>query len=325
MNLYDLVLSRRRRWVAPMAAPLGAPLAGLDVRSMRQEEEAQARALSALQERFEPDIIFPLLDLTPFIEVASSLLQEALEGAPLVIQNLKGRHALLEEATDIDPERIPALLSQARVMEMVEEKGAALRACFLPGPFHLAGSIFGAEELIMEAASSVSSSVVQVMDFATRFLGGCAGALAEWVELVMVVEPELGMLYPPLFQELCSPFLEGLCGVIRAGGAAPLLRVSGDCSHLLEEMVATGTEGVSLDHQVDLRNAARSLPLNLIILGNLDVQRLARSSVEDVRDKVSRLVSSMSDYRNFILSTSGETDPATPLENLEAFFAAARR
>jgi len=324
VNLYDQVLSRGKRWVAPMAAPLGARLAGLEAGSLRQDEAAHARALTALQERYEPDIIFPLMDLSPFIDTASSLLREVMEGSALTLQAIRGREAQLEEAAYIEAEEVPVLISQARVMEMVKASGPALRTCFLPGPFHLTGSIFGAEELVVEAASGGSSLVALVMEFATRFLGECAGALAEWVDLVMLVEPELSMLYPPLFKEMCLPFLEGLSGVIRAAGAAPLLRVTGDCSHLLEELVATGAEGLSLDHHMDLRGAARSLPLNLIILGNLDVRRLVRSSAADVRDKVSRLAASMSVYRNFIISTSGEADPATPLENLEAFFAAAR-
>ncbi len=307
-----------------MAAPLGAVLAGVGLERLREDESVHARSLSALAERFDPDILFPLLDLSPFIENAASSLRQALGSGEISLQTLKGRDALLDEAADIEPEEAPALLAQVRVMEEVGGGETLLRAAFLPGPFHLACAILGLEELVFRAASDDTATAMLAMDFATRFLGSCAGALAERLELVMLVEPELSTLYPPLFRQLCRPYLEGLCGVIRSAGASPFLRVAGDCEHLLEELMATGAEGLSLDQQVDLRTAARTLPLNLVIMGNLDTKRLARSSPVDVHDKVSRLVSSMSGYRNFVISTAGEVDPSTPLENLEAFFAAAR-
>jgi uroporphyrinogen decarboxylase len=323
MNLYDLVLSSGRRWVAPMAAPLGARLIGLEAEELRDDEEAQSRALHALLERFRPDILFPLMDLAPFGREAAALLRGSLGERPFDPRALKGRESEVEMAAEIDVDEHPALLAQARVMEGVGVDAGALRACFLPGPFHLAGSIFGVEELILQAVSG-DGTADAAMGFAARFLGVCAGALAERLDLVMLVEPELGTLYPPLFQQLCLPYLEGLCGVVRAAGAAPMLRAAGDCSHLLEDLVPTGAEGISLDHQVDMKEAARTLPLNLIILGNLEVRRMRRSSPTDVRDKAGRLAAAMSGYRNFVLSTSGELEPGTPLENLEALFAAGR-
>ncbi len=323
MNLYDLLLSKNRRWVAPMAAPLGARLAGLEGADLRRDESAQAKALGALCRSFRPDILFPLMDLDAFRVEVDSRLRAALGTGTPAIKDLKGREGEVEEAADIDMEEHPGLMRQARVMEALEEDGDILKALFLPGPLQLAAGIFGLEEVILRAVSDTDASAA-LMGFATRFLGGCAGWLAERADLVMVVEPELGTLYPPLFRQLCLPYLEGLCGVIRSAGAAPMLRAGGDCSQLLEELVSTGAEGISLDQQVDMREAMRVLPLNMIVLGNLDVRRLARSSPADVRDKVSRLGAAMSGYRNFVHSTAGEVEPSTPLENLEAFFQAAR-
>ncbi len=81
---------------------------------------------------------------------------------------------------------------------------------------------------------------------------------------------------------------------------------------------------MSFDSPVDLVKAAKLLPLNLIMMGNLDVRRLELSSPVDVRDKVRRLLRDMSGYRNFILSAGCEVTPLTPLENVAAMFDTAR-
>lgn len=320
MNLYDRVLSKRTRWVAPLLAPLGASLTGADPQTVRGARQVQ---MQALQERFSPDIVFPLMDLS----VEPGIAREVMS-ADFLNSNVPPREVMrwlekLEDVVDIDPEGHPAMLYQLDLASEMSDGSDVPVAAFASGPFHLASQLFGTDEMLLWAVSDEDCSV-GIMKFVTRLLGSYVGALAERADLVMLVEPELSLLSPAFFGKVCHLFLQGIASIIRGTGASPALHLRGDSRHMLEHLISLGMECVSFDSPVDLRLAAETLPLNLIVMGNLDTRRLELSSPADVRDKVRRLLRDMSGYRNFVLSTGGEVSPRTSLANIEAFFEAGR-
>jgi uroporphyrinogen decarboxylase len=318
-----MVLSRGARLVAPMLAPLGASLLGVDPVAVRGARQVQLHALEALQEHFSPDLAFPLMDLSAGIDAVVDLLGEEFIRPGISVREAESRLALLDEVEVIDPEEHPSMIFQLNLAAEMRSTLDVPVATFTPGPFHLAGQLFGPEEMLLWAVSG-ERCLAGIMGFATRLLGGYLGTLGQQADLVMLVEPELAMLAPSYFDSICQPFLQGLAGIIRSTGSSPALHLCGDSRHLLEHLIPLGMECVSFDSAVDLVKAAKVLPLNLIILGNLDVRRLELSSPVDVRDKVRRLLRDMSGYRNFILSSGCEVTPETSLDNMEAFFEAAR-
>lgn len=323
MNLYDRVLSKRTRWVAPLLAPLGASLTGADPQTVRGARQAQMHALQALQERFSPDIVFPLMDLSVEPQIARELMSADFLNSGVPPGEVMRWLEKLEDVVDIDPEEHPAMLFQLELASEMSESFEVPVAAFASGPFHLASQLFGTDEMLLWAVSDEDCSI-GIMEFITRLLGNYVGALAERVDLVMLVEPELSLLSPAFFGKVCHLFFQGIASIIRGAGASPALQLRGDSRHMLEHLISLGMECVSFDSPVDLRLAAETLPLNLIVMGNLDARRLELSSPADVRDKVRRLLRDMSGYRNFVLSTGGEVSSRTPLENIEAFFEAGR-
>ncbi len=323
MNLYDMVASRGTRLVAPMLAPLGASLLGLDPAAVEGSGQVQLQALEALQERYSPDVAFPAMDLSVEVEAVRAALGEDPARPGMSAREAVERLKRLDEVLDIDPEESPPMLFRLDLAAGMRAGLGVPVAAFASGPFHLAGRLFGAEEMLLWASSGEVCSA-GIMEFATRLLGDYVGALAQQADLVMMVEPGLSMLAPSYFDKICRVFFQGLSGIIRSAGASPALHVCGDSRHLLDHLMALGVECVSLDSPVDLPAAARALPLNLVILGNLDVRRLELSSPADVRDKVRRLLREMSGYRNFILSAGCEVAPGTSVDNMDAFFEAAR-
>ncbi len=154
MNLYDMVVSRGTRLVAPMLAPLGASLLGVDPVAARGARQVQLRALEALQERFSPDIVFPMMDLSagwrPSARPPGGRLHAAAayrRGKPST------RLEQLDEIADIDPEEHPSMLFQLDLAAEMRSNLDAPVAAFASGPFHLAGQLFGAEEMLLWAAS----------------------------------------------------------------------------------------------------------------------------------------------------------------------------
>ncbi len=64
MHLYDLVISKKSRWVAPIMAPVGITLIGGKFQYVPLDDtETQLRSLQELDEMYHPDIHFPLMEI----------------------------------------------------------------------------------------------------------------------------------------------------------------------------------------------------------------------------------------------------------------------
>ena len=112
---------------------------------------------------------------------------------------------------------------------------------------------------------------------------------------------------------------ELLAGIIRGAGAACILHICADVSHITGEMALSGYDGLSLDSAVDLAKEADRLPKNLLLIGNIDARRIIqRGSVDDVRWETRRLLRKMSKVKNFIVSTACDVPIDVPIRNLEA-------
>jgi uroporphyrinogen decarboxylase len=99
--------------------------------------------------------------------------------------------------------------------------------------------------------------------------------------------------------------------------------------HLVGRMAESGVDAVSLDSPaagVDLAAVARSLPSEVVIMGNVNpTGALFSGRPPDVEKEVAELLRSMDPYPNFVLSTGCDLPQETPLENIHAFMRAGRR
>lgn len=115
-------------------------------------------------------------------------------------------------------------------------------------------------------------------------VGEYAPSLAERVDLVVALHPVAQNLETLQYRFLCRPYMWGLAGIIRASGDTCMVHVCGNSTHLLEEMALAGVEGIYLGGKVDLPKVAELLPLNLVLMGNIDRRRFIQLGIsEDVR------------------------------------------
>ncbi len=215
------------------------------------------------------------------------------------------------------------MLSRLKLVEEMRENFEALTGVFVTGPFALAERLFGSEEILLRSVS-YPPHIIQILEFVTKAMGNYLSALAERAHIVMVVEPTAGSLSASNFTRFCQPFLKGISGIIRTSGASPMLHICGNSEHLVDNLASLGMEGICLHSSVNLRKVADLVPLNLIIMGNLDVEIISHGEPDLVREKTRRLLISMLPYRNFIVSSSCELPADTPFENIQALMDEAR-
>ena len=80
----------------------------------------------------------------------------------------------------------------------------------------------------------------------------------------------------------------------------------------------------SVGNAIDMEDALNGLSKDSTVLGNIDPAGILKNGTPEViRRETRALLERCSKYENFILSSGCDIPPATPLENLDAFFEAA--
>jgi len=110
-------------------------------------------------------------------------------------------------------------------------------------------------------------------------------------------------------------------GVKRA--AAPFILYTNQASHLLDELLETGPDVISVGPEVELAEAARRAGSRASVQGNLDPVLLAAPR-EEIFRRVAALAAAARPARGHVLNLGHGCLPETPVEGVRAFTDAAR-
>ena len=88
-------------------------------------------------------------------------------------------------------------------------------------------------------------------------------------------------------------------------------------------MLSTGAQGFHFGNAVNMMDIMPQISEHILAFGNLDPATVFKQGTpEEVKAKTRALLESMSDYRNFVLSSGCDIPPGTPTSSIESFFAA---
>jgi uroporphyrinogen decarboxylase len=136
------------------------------------------------------------------------------------------------------------------------------------------------------------------------------------------------MLGPKQYKEFSGEYIKDVIKRFKGLGVNIVLHICGNTMHIIDSMVDTGADGISLDARqtgVDLAAVAEQTPEDIAVIGNISPTEVMLSSTpEEVRTAVEELMDNMKTYPHFILSTGCDLPQAVPAENLLAFMEAGR-
>jgi uroporphyrinogen decarboxylase len=318
-----------QRLVAPLAGFPGVAMTGSTIKMAQQNYGEHFKAIKRLADEFHPDLIFPLMDLA-------------------VEANALGRYTIFprndsatvpkEHFDFAELEKLPAIniAYDARVNSYIEMiklmnlglPAGVLRGAYVTGPYSLAGLIIGSDEAAI-------ATMLQPEEF-TRLCNFTAETIQEYVrlliaagaEVICVLEPSAVMLGPAQFREYSAKYVAHILRSCRYSGINTIYHTCGNTMHVIEEMIGTGVDGISLDSAeagVDLPAAAARIPENVAIIGNINpAADMLYGGPDAVERQVNELLEAMAPYPNFILSTGCDLPQETPPANIHAFMRAGR-
>lgn len=319
MRLIDAVRAKKpQRLVMPLMGYPGAQLTRSTLKQNGFNSELHYRSIYKLMERFSPDAVFYMMDLSVEAGAVGLQIRYPLEESASVEFHPVQHVADLDNYKVLDPMYDARIRSYLETMQlMAQGLGNVTKEAYVIGPFTLAGLMIGASQIAMATIDNpdlVFATLNYVEEVITRYAKELVNAGAD---LVAILEPTATFLSPKAFTRFSGNYVTRIA---RRLDTTTVLHVCGDTTRLVPVIGQVEVQGLSLDAMVDFSKAALKIPADMVLIGNLDpVRVMVNESPEGVRKAVRKLLDSMAPFENFILSTGCDLPYETPLENIHAF------
>ena len=319
----------KRRLIAPLMGFPGVKMTGSTIKLAQQNYREHFKVLKALSETFNPNVIFPLMDLS-------------------VEANALGRYTVFpkEESATVpkdsfvlsDLEKFDSIdiLSDSRVLTYVETlklmknglPSTVFRGAYVTGPYTLAALLMGAEDAAMSTILN-PDELHKVCHLATKkILNYVELLISSGAQIICILEPSAMMLGVDHFEQFSMQYVQTISEVCKSSGVELVYHICGNTMHLVEKMCEAGVDALSLDSAeagVNLTEVAERIPKDVVIIGNISpIGSILTGKQDNVRKEVGELLKAMQPYPNFILSTGCDLPQETPLENILAFMETGR-
>jgi uroporphyrinogen decarboxylase len=319
-----------QRLVCPLMGFPGLRLINSTIKLAQQNYGEHYRVLQALIDRFKPDLIFPLMDLSVEANALGMYTVFPKQESATVLQG----HFSID---DLDRHRQINLAYDTRLQGYVETVRLSslcfptdiLKGAYVAGPYTLAGLIMGAEEAAM-AAIMEPDKLMTLCEFTMeRILEYIRLLIGAGAKVVCILEPTAVMLGPDEFEKFSAGFIRHIHLSYKYTDVSLVYHTCGNTMHLIDKMEGSQVDAVSLDSPnagVDLPEVARNIKSNTVIIGNINpTGAILNGKPEEVRKEVNELLKSMDFCPNFVLSTGCDLPQEVPFENIEAFMETGRQ
>ncbi len=319
-----------RRLVAPLMGFPGLQITGRTIKLAQQNIIEHEKTISSLAVRYQPDMIFPFMDLSVEANALGSYTIFPKDEPPTIIKDdfSFDKLSYYESIDIVYDTRLKGYIETVRRLRKRLSAGMILGA-YVTAPYTLAGMIMGAEEAAM-ATIMQPDDLENLCTILSKKIKSYARSLVDaGADAVCFLDPGAVMLGPEAFRRYAVLQMNTLLFELRDLDAAWLYHVCGNSTPLVHEIARLQVDGVSLDSLeagVDLPVMADILPEEMIVFGNLyPTGTILTGEPASVEAEVTSLLQQMKPYPNFVLSTGCDLPEKTPLENLDAFMKTGRQ
>lgn len=339
-NLESLTLEtykNGKRLVAPLMGYPGVRLIKSTIKLSLQNYDIHYNALKSLSNTFQPDMIFPLMQLTTEANALGMETVFPVDDVPQVKEgsfNLDGLDDQLERLNKIN------ILCDSRIMcstEAVKRMVQGLpeqiiKGAYVIGPYSLAAMMLGAEDALM-ASLTRPDDLEALCKFTTEKIKEYAIQLIKaGAQVICILEPTAMMLYPEQFHQFSASYVGNIAKSCKENsGVNTIYHICGNTMAIVRGMMESGVDAISFDSKeagVDLRKVleiVQNVGRNIVIIGNISpTETMLYGKSDEVRREVNDLLDTTKSYPFFALSTGCELPPETPKENIAAFMNAGR-
>ncbi|MBQ4036897.1 MAG: uroporphyrinogen decarboxylase family protein [Clostridia bacterium] len=298
---------------------------GISVRELISDSSLQAKGMALVAQRVNAAAAVSLMDLSVEAEAFGANIHVRDDEVPTVVG------ALLADEDDAKALQIPPVGS-ARTgiyLEAIEKATKLItdRPVFagVIGPFSLAGRLMDISEamiLCYEEPDMVKLTLEKCTAFLIEYIKAYKKAGANGVAMA---EPAAGLLSPALCQEFSCDYIRTIVDAVQDDDFVVIYHNCGNAiGQQVEQILSTGCAAYHFGNAVPMVQMLQQIPGDVLTMGNVDPAGVLRGgNPQTVREETVGIMEACCQYPNFLISSGCDIPPATPWENLDAFFAAA--
>ena len=321
--LSDMIAAEKKIALPILSFP-SVSLMDITVRELISDSDRQAQGMKMVAERVNAAAAVSLMDLSVEAECFGSTIRVSDEEVPTVIGHIVSDE---DEANALE---VPAVGSARsglyvdairKAVEIITDRPVLAG---IIGPYSLAARLLDVTEIMMLCYDE-PDMVHIVLEKATAFLIEYAKAYkAAGANGIVMAEPVAGLLSPALEEEFSSPYVKQIVDAVQDDNFIVVYHNCGDNTpRMTESILSTGSAAYHFGNSIDMAAMMAKFPADVVVMGNVDPAGVLRQgNPELVRTATLDVMSKCCSYPNFLISSGCDIPPATPWENVDAFFAA---
>lgn len=322
-KLIDTVKEAERRLIAPIISYPGVKFTNSTALENLKNPITHLETLIEIVEEYGIDVVMTFMDLSVEAEALGIPVEFKENESPNVRFHPLENEEQLKDFMIPNPRidgRMPNFLAVVKLMK--QNMPGKICGGMVTGPFTLAGLMMGAEKIALNTVIQ-PEFVKKTLDFTTEVVRRYAKEMERaGADFIILLEPTAVLLSPDGFREFVHPPTVKL---VKELGVPSVLHVCGNSTNLIPAMCETGVQGLSLDGVVDFVEAAKVVPEDVVLIGNIDpVRVMINMDPKGVYKETMKFLDEMKDVPNLILSTGCDLPTETPHENIHAFCKAGR-
>ncbi len=316
-KLINYLFNNNRRLISPIGGSPEKPLEEIINITSMQKEVLTAQRMAHQSSELGHDIQFTCMNDVSICKAFGLKTFKIQDGSEHVLDRQVSSSEDIASLRKINP--LTAPISQENILPIRYFKDISAKliggGCF--GPLTTAASMLGVDKLNLKCISDpqfVEDLLVVITDFMIKMAQKCQ---KEGAEFFWIAEPLAIMLSPHQFTTFSGKYIKMIFDSISIPG---FIHVCGDTTLLLENLLETGAQCLSLDADVNLRDTAHLVPKDVVIMGNINPVYVCKSSTYEVEREVYKINMEMKNFPNFIMSTGCLLPQTTPSKNIDAIF-----
>lgn len=308
----------------PILSFPGTQIIGHTVDELVRDGHLQALCMEAIAKRYpKMGVSVSLMDLSVEAEAFGAKVQYSEDDVPTM------HGALIEDEEGADALEVPEV-GAGRTGECVKGIKEAKELITdrpvlagIIGPYSLAGRLLDMTE-IMILCYEEPEMVETVLEKATAFLVEYAKAFKEaGADGIVMAEPAAGLLSPNLIEEFSNPYVQKVREAVEDDNFLFVYHNCGNITPIMNKIKEIDALAYSVGNAIDMEDALKGLQEDSMIIGNIDPAGVIRNGAPDmIKKETKELMSRCCKYKNFVIASGCDIPPATPLENIDAFFEA---
>jgi uroporphyrinogen decarboxylase len=298
-----------------------AKLVGASVSELLQDHNVFLKAQIAAYERYQPDIMIMMWDLSLDIEAMGNELRYPEDSMSVVTSEFladKGNLSTLKIPDPKNDGRLPGYLQACEGLKEVVTDAPV--SGVIAGPWTIAMGLRGANNLIVDTKMD-PDFVHELMKISTEATKSFTEALNEIGVGVGYSEApaSCNLISPKMYQEFVLPYHKELVTYFKEKRVGVGIHICGNANPILDDMVATGASNISVDSGTDLGKAAGAARGKAVLIGNVPTECFLAENRDVMRDAIQNCLDLAPKDSGYILAPGCEVPTIAPAEKIDWF------